>query len=90
MEGGAEVPSLFEVLLTHSLETKGTDWDMLHALLRAAVEEKALQVGRPAGMQRRGRVGVWGRRCAFPGPARGGGTRRRSAPPAGDTSAARR
>lgn len=38
------MPSLLEVLLTHSLETKGTDWDMLHALLRSAVEDKAVQV----------------------------------------------
>lgn len=44
MEAGADVPSLLEVLLTHSLETKGTDWDMLHALLRSAVEDKAVQV----------------------------------------------
>ena len=48
MEAGAPVPAMFEVLLTHSLETKGTDWDMLHALLRSAVEEKALQVRRRA------------------------------------------
>lgn len=44
MEGGAETPALFEVMMTHSLETKGTDWDALHALLRACVEEAALQV----------------------------------------------
>lgn len=44
VEAGAAVPSLLEVLLTHSLETKGTDWDMLHALLRSAVEDKAVQV----------------------------------------------
>lgn len=43
VEAGADVPSLLEVLLTHSLETKGTDWDMLHALLRSAVEDKAVQ-----------------------------------------------
>lgn len=60
MEAGAEVPSLFEVLLTHSLETKGTDWDMLHALLRSAVEDKALQV-RP----RQAGGGGWLAKCAL-------------------------
>lgn len=43
-EAGADVPGLFEVLLTHSLESKGTDWEMLHALLRGGVEDSLLQV----------------------------------------------
>lgn len=47
LEAGAEVPSMFEVLLTASLEGKGTDWDMLGQLLRQCAEEKLLKVRAP-------------------------------------------
>ena len=49
MELDAEVPTMFEVMLTSAMESKGTDWDMLAALLKACAEESVLQVGgRPA------------------------------------------
>lgn len=44
MDLGADVPLLYEVMMTTSLETKGTDWDMLAALLRSCAEESVLQV----------------------------------------------
>lgn len=44
VEAGAEVPAMFEFLLTSSLEAKGTDWDMLGQLLRQCAEESVLKV----------------------------------------------
>jgi len=45
VELDAEVPTMFEVMLTSAMESKGTDWDMLAALLKACAEESVLQVG---------------------------------------------
>ena len=44
MDLDAEVPTMFEVMLTSAMESKGTDWDMLAALLKACAEESVLQV----------------------------------------------
>ena len=44
MELDADIPTMFEVMLTSAMESKGTDWDMLAALLKACAEESVLQV----------------------------------------------
>lgn len=67
MDAGADVPALFEVLLTHSMESKGTDWEMLHALLRSGCEEGVLQARRRAGW---GGAGLAGGRPNRGKPAR--------------------
>jgi hypothetical protein len=49
VELDADISTMFEVMLTSAMESKGTDWDMLAALLKTCAEESVLQVrARPA------------------------------------------
>ncbi len=59
LDAGAEVATLFDVLLMESLEGKRTNWEWLGAVLRSCVEQKLLPVraGGLAGRDRAGHAG---------------------------------
>ncbi len=51
VDRGADVAALFEGVVNSSLEGKGTDWDVLGAVLGAACEEGVLQVRTECGAE---------------------------------------